>query len=398
LQAGRAVFNMPSIFRPPDFIGGLGTADGVKGESGDRPLNGPSSADRTLLVLGDEKDWDSYNKFRSQLFNCDPLKLASAAATYEQFEAGELPPIMTASIIIYLFFPHAYWDKHIENDTYEGIYGNAEFYIKFRALWDKINARLSYQFKDKLLYYVNHPLRISVDRDKELTKAVLKEAGIDVPASVFTRNLDEIIDLVERQGEKLYLKVRYGSMGKGITYMERGRWLTNFRFIDGKIVSRHSDSGWTFIDVTGRTDFIKELLTKDIVVEEAVVSPIVDGRKFDLRFYVCLGKVLYIYARTNDAGAVTTNISQGGIGKDPSFLNFIPAEMLAKMETIAVMAAEKMGLGFAGVDIMLSENMDRAYVIELNAFPGFPPMQKYPRFNLSEKIINRIQNHRFEGE
>lgn len=398
LQAGKAVFNVPSVFRPSSLIGGSDTAGEVEGESRDSRTGAPSGADRTLLILGDEKDWDSYNKFRKQLFNCDPVKLAYASATYEQFEAGELPPIVTASIIIYLFFPHAYWDKHIENGTYEGIYGNEQFYTKFRALWDKINARLSHQYSDRTLYYVNHPLRISVDRDKELTKAILTEAGIDVPAPFFTRDPDEIIDLVEGQGKKLYLKVRYGSMGKGITYMEKGRWRTNFRFVDGRIVSRHSDQGWTFIDVTGNNDFVKDLLTKDIVVEEAVVSPVVDGKKFDLRFYVSLGEVLYIYARTNDVNAVTTNISQGGKGRDPSFLSFIPPEMLRKMETIAVRATEEMGLGFAGIDIMLNENMDRAYVVELNAFPGFPPMRKYPRFNLSEKIIKSIENHRFQGE
>lgn len=392
LHTANAVFNVPSVFRPPELLGGCQAAGGVEGEGPCGLAGVRRGADTTLLVMGDEKDWDSFNKFRKELSRGDPKGFVSVGATYGQFEEGSLPPIDTSSILIFLFFPHVYWDKHIENGTYEGVYGNEEFYTKFRTLWDKINARLSHRYKDKVLYYMNHPLRISVDRDKELTKTVLSGAGIDVPAPIFTRDAGEIMELVEGQGKRLYLKVRYGSMGKGITYMEKGRWQTNFRFVDGKIVSRHSDHGWTFIDVTGNTAFLEELLTKDIVIEEAIIGPVVNGEKFDLRFYVCLGEVLYIYARTNSVDAVTTNISQGGKGRDPGFLNVIPPAILRNMEAMAVKATEKIGLGFAGVDIILNEDMQRAYVVELNAFPGFPPMQNYPRFNLSEKIIKRIEN------
>ncbi|MFH1829905.1 MAG: YheC/YheD family protein [Pseudomonadota bacterium] len=368
------------------------------GSVGKRHSSSPPRADRTLLILGDEKDWDSFKKFRRQLFRCNPNKLAAVSATYDQLESGELPMIETGSIIIYPFFPHAYWDKHIENGTYEGVYGNVEFYNKFRALWDKIKARLYEFYSDKRLYFINHPLRISVDRDKELTKTMLAGAGIDVAAPIFTRRLEDILDLVEGAGEKLYLKVRYGSMGKGITYMERGRWLTNFRFEEGRIVSMRSDHGWTFIDITGNVDFLRELLTKDIVVEKALGCPIIDGQKFDLRFYVCLGSVLYIYARTNAEDAVTTNISQGGKGRDPRFLKHIPRNIVKKAMRVAVKATEMIGLEFAGVDIMIDEEMKSVYVIELNAFPGFPPMQTYPTFNLSRRIIKRIENHQFQGE
>ena len=391
------VFTMPSVFSASARMAQLDAEGEVKGEGGGRPTGGKSPADRTLLILGDEGDWDSFLKFRQQLFRCNPNKLAAVSATYDQLESGELPAIETGSVIVYPFFPHAYWDSHIENGTYEGVYGNVEFYNKFRVLWNKINVRLNDFYSDRKLYFMNHPLRISVDRDKELTKTILAKAGIDVAAPIHTRSHEEILDMVNREGKKLYLKVRYGSMGKGITYMEKGKWSTNFRFEGGRIVSMRSDHGWTFIDITDNVDFLKELLTKDIVVEEAIDSPVIADRKFDLRFYVCLGSVLYIYARTNDEDAVTTNISQGGRGKDPRFLKKIPPQIVKKAARVAVKATEMMGLEFAGVDIMVDKGMKRAYVIELNAFPGFPPMQAYPRFNLSRRIIKSIEDHQFQG-
>ena len=349
--------------------------------------------DRTLLILGDESDCDSYHKFRRQLRRHHPHKLDIVFSSYEHLESDQLPVIKTDSIIIYLFFPFEYWDKNIEHETYKGVYGNVEFYDKFRALWSGINRSLNTIYDGKKLHFINHPLRISADRDKELTKTILANAGIDVPTQIFTRSCRDLLKMVNEGGKKLFLKVRYGSMGKGITYLERGRWKTNFRFNGGRIVSMRSDHDWTFIDITDNTGFLKELLTKDIIIEEALDCPMVDGLKFDLRFYTCFDEVLYIYPRTNDPEAITTNISQGGRGRSARFLEKIPHQIIRKAERAAVKVIKIMGLDFAGVDIMISKDLKHANVMELNAFPGFP---KVRRFNLSKRIIESIEKHEFK--
>ena len=349
--------------------------------------------DRTLLVLGDENDYDSYDKFRDQLIQHRPTKLDIAIASYEDLESNRLPVIKTDSIIIYLFFPFEYWDRNIEHDSYRGVYGNVEFYNKFRALWSGINRKLNDVYSGRKLHFINHPLRISADRDKELTKTILANSGIDVPAQIFTRSCRDLLKLVNEEGKKLFLKVRYGSMGKGITYLEEGKWRTNFRFKRNRIVSMRSDHDWTFVDITDNTNFLKELLTKDIIIEEALDSPMVDGLKFDLRFYTCFDEVLYIYPRTNTSEAITTNISQGGRGRSSRFLEKIPRQIIRKAEHAAIKVTKLMGLEFAGVDIMISKDRKRASVIELNACPGFPMKR---RFNLSKRIINSIEKHDFK--
>ncbi|MBA3044474.1 hypothetical protein FP804_04995 [archaeon] len=344
--------------------------------------------DKTLLVLGDKSDWDSYKKFCKQLKHCHPKYISSITTTYEQLTKKRLPDIESKKIIVYLFFPFKYWDKNIEYKGYDSVYGNVKFYEKFMVFWSEIYEQINVFYKNKKVYFINHPLRISVDRDKELTKTILSRAGIEVKPSLFTRNYKDILRMVNKENRKLFIKVRYGSMGKGMTYMEKGKWKTNFRFENNRIMSSVSDYGWSFVNITDNLDFLKRLLTKDIVIEEAIEPYIIDNLKFDLRFYVCFNDVLYIYPRTNNSGEITTNISQGGKGRNTRFLRKIPDNMVKKASKVAVSAAKAMGLDFSGVDIMISKDLKHVYVIEINAFPGFP---KTKRFNLSSRIIKKIE-------
>ena len=354
-------------------------------------------AKKTLLVIGNKKDWDSFEKFLKEI-QSHPLKTMNVQwANYDAIkpEIKLLPNIDTKMIIVFLFFPFDYWDCNIERKGYSGIYGNENFYSIFKSFWEgKIYKQIGEFYKDKDIRYINSPIHIHVDRDKILTSETLKNAGIPVPPMVYSRDFEKILELVNEQGKKLYIKPRYGSMGKGITYLEKGRWKTNFRFKRGKIVSDISDHGWTFVDITDNHDFLKELLShkKDIIIEEAIDSYITEklGMKFDLRLYVFRDRVLYTYPRANKSDAVTTNISQGGQGMQQDFLENIPPRLLKKARKMAVETVKTMHLGFSGVDIILDKNLKDAYVIELNAFPGFPGVKTGVKFNLSEKILDEI--------
>ncbi|GAI11789.1 unnamed protein product, partial [marine sediment metagenome] len=294
--------------------------------------------------------------------------------------------------IIYLFFPFAYWDKNIENKGYKGVYGNVEFYDKFRVFWSDIHRTLEKVYQGKKIQFINHPLKVAIDRDKEVTKTILSENGVNVPMSCYTREYKDILKLINQEGKKLFLKVRYGSMGKGITYMEKGNWKTNFRFEDGKIISPRSDYGWTFMNITGNIDFLKEILTKDIVIEEAIDSYKLDDFIFDLRLHVFYDRVLYVYPRVNEKDAVTTNISQGGRAGSSSLLKKLPKNVIDKAFRSAVKTIKIVGVDFAGVDVMISTDL-KVYVVELNAFPGFP---KVGRFNLSKRVIQQIEDKKWD--
>lgn len=341
----------------------------------------------TILVLGDRSDYDAYLKFKNELGKFQTPAFNYAMTTYERLESGRLPKIKSDSVIVFPFFPFHYWDKNIETHRYRGVYGNEEFYNKFRVFWSRIYEKLNHFYGPERLSYINHPTRIASARDKVLSKTAMRDEGVNVTHEVFARNNREILKLINDEGKRLFIKVRYGSMGKGIAYLERGRWMTNFRYRSGRIVSLHSDHGWSFIDVTDNKEFLKKLLSKDIIIEEAVDPHRVDGLIYDLRFYVCCGQVIYIYPRTNAAESITTNISQGGIGKNSRFLRRLPKRIIKEAERSAIKAAGAVGLKFAGVDIMPDARLKNAYVIEINAFPGFPKAKK---FNLSKRILKRI--------
>jgi glutathione synthase/RimK-type ligase-like ATP-grasp enzyme len=340
---------------------------------------------KTLLAVGDKVDFDSFNKFFRQRRLLTKQNILFKHISYKELLNNEFPKIDTKKVIVFFFFPFEYWDSKIETKKSKDVYGNKSFYIKFKKFWKVVKKKVCDNYDDKKVSFVNEPDQISTDRDKELTKNVLAKANIPISQQYFARDANKILEMLD-QGKKLFIKVRFGSMGKGITYLEKGRWDTNFEF-RGEIISKKSDYGWTFREVTDNKVFLRQLLKQDIIIEEAINPWLLKGRKFDLRLYVCFGKVLYIYPRSNDTEQVTTNISQGAKGEDNKFLNSIPEKLLNVAKKEAIRATKAMKLNFAGVDIMPNSDGKNVTVIELNTFPGFP---KARRLNLSKLIINQI--------
>jgi glutathione synthase/RimK-type ligase-like ATP-grasp enzyme len=176
-------------------------------------------------------------------------------------------------------------------------------------------------------------------------------------------------------------------MGKGITYLSRSSWRTNFIFKNNKIISKRSDFGWRFQNITGSKRFLKQLLKKDVIVQEGIDPLKIDGHIMDLRIYTFLGKVIYIYPRVNAMDEVTTNISQGGKG-DPKALKYIPKYLINRAVRTAEKTAKALTPALMGIDIVVDKNLKEVFVIDANLFPGFP---RRKIFNLARRIA-RILN------
>lgn len=347
---------------------------------------------KTLLAIGDASDWDSYLKFCRQRRLLKKYNCAFATTDYDSILNGDCPPIASETIVIFPFFPFVYWDRHIEPKGYPGVYGNRRFYAELKKFWKRVGGKLDQGYKGKTIHFVNSPANIPAERDKKLTKQILTRAGIHTPRSYRPAGVPSILRLL-RQGKKLFIKVRYGSMGKGITYLEQGRWRTNFGFRAGRITNRHSDYGWKFRDVTDNTAFLKQLLTEDVIVEEAIPRWLIGEAHFDLRLHIFFDKILYMYPRCNTAGSVTTNVSQGATSKTMTFLKGISRNLIAKAERTGIRATRSLGLNFAGVDILLDPRTREPVVIEINAFPGFPKMRT---FNLGRYLIDKIGERKWK--
>jgi glutathione synthase/RimK-type ligase-like ATP-grasp enzyme len=350
---------------------------------------------KTFLAIGDHKDFDSFQKFYNQRKLFKKHGFHFKTVDYSGVLEEKLPKIKTKSVVVLLFFPFIYWENNIETKESTEVYGNRDYFLRFRKFWKQISRKIKNFYRDRDIHYVNLPEKLYVGRDKEATKRILAKAGIPVPKNHSSRDYRKILEM-ENVGKKLFIKVRYGSMGKGITYFEKNYWLTNFRFQNNRILSKKSDYGWSFIEVTGNRKFLNKLLKQDVIVEDAVNPYLLKERKFDLRIYIAFGKVLYVYPRSNEYNKITTNISQGGRGEDRHFLESIPPKILERAKKNALMAVKAMGLNFAGVDILPDVDQN-AIVIEVNSFPGFPSMKNPKRrFNLSKYLISEITKQKWK--
>jgi len=354
---------------------------------------GKIKEDITIFALGDHKDYDSFRKFNKERKFVLDNGFQYASCDYGHFLAGRIPPIATEKVIVFFFFPFLYWNKNIEKKGYKGIYGNRTFYTKFNTFWNKVNSALNKYLPDKKLFFISDPKLCGLCRDKLSGIKKFSPAGISQPRLYRNLRGKAVLNLLER-GVNLFLKPRYGSMGKGITFLSWANWQTNFVFKNGKILNRHSDHGWKFRDITGNRKFLNSVLRKGILIEKAVDSLCLKRMKVDMRMYSFLNKVIYVYPRKNRDDRITTNISQGASG-DPKILDFLPKRLVSRAKKLAAKAAQTLGVSLAGVDVMIDRNLRDIYVLDVNLFPGFP---KRRTFNLAQKMIIELSRLRKKGE
>ena len=347
----------------------------------------------TILAVGDKQDYDSYLKFDRERNSILRSKFDYVNTDYNRLLKKGIPALRTEKVIVFLFFPFAYWNRYIEHRNYKGIYGSRLFYKKFNRFWDRVGTACGRSLKKKRVFFVNSSFLCGRYRDKLAVRNKLLRAGIPSPRIFPVSRPQEIRHLL-RSGESLFLKPRYGSMGKGITFLSKSSWKTNFLYRGGRIMSRKSDRGWKFRDITGNYAFLRKLIRNDILTEKAIDSITVKKKKVDMRVYVFFNRVMYIYPRKNDIDSVTTNISQGAQG-DPRLLRKMPKPIVDRTRKVASRVSRALKLNLAGMDIMVDRNRRDIYVIDVNLFPGFP---KRKTFNFSRSLIRRLADLRDKGK
>ncbi len=339
----------------------------------------------TILSVGEKKDFDSYTKFHKQRHAIRNRGFVYRSIDFDRLFSGQAPVIKNERVIAFIFFPFKHWDNYIEHNSYRGMYGNLTFYKRFMKYTKAVRKRLEKTISAEEVIFVNNPETAALYRDKFIMKKVLSENGVNIPRDINPKNIGAMERILKQDG-RIYIKPRCGSMGKGITYLEKGNWQTNLDIRRNKIASRRSDYGWVFKNITGNRSFLRELLEKDILAEEAIDPLKMNGRIVDFRIYAFLDKILYIYPRKGGCGAITTNISQGAKGS-PGIRAALSNAAIKKIETQAILAMKALNLNFAGIDIILDKHKKKAYVIDVNMFPGFP---KIKTFNIPHSLTKKI--------
>jgi glutathione synthase/RimK-type ligase-like ATP-grasp enzyme len=273
-----------------------------------------------------------------------------------------------------LFFPYNHWNADIERyDKDDRVYGDISFGRDYSLYMKKIARIIGSHYKDKVLSFINPPKACILDRDKLKTFQFLKAHGIKSPEIFSVKNTKGFERLLETHG-CLYIKPRFGAMGKGITYADSTGIYTNFRFKKNKILNRLYDYNWRPVRISGtaRNIFIETLIEKGFIFQRAVKPLMHKNRVFDLRVYAAFRDIPYMYAKSVLPGAFITNWSQGGRIEGKAFLSqALSRDEIKRIKSLALKAARSIDLCFAGVDIIMDRHTRELNVLEIQSFPGY---------------------------
>ena len=193
-------------------------------------------------------------------------------------------------------------------------------------------------------------------RDKLRCLQILSRAGLGLPKTIFmdySRDTEGIIEAVG--GAPVVIKLLEGTQGLGVVLAE------NKKAAQSVIEAFHG-------------------LHARIIVQEFIK----EAKGTDIRAFVVDGEVVGAMRReaTRD-GEFRSNLHRGG---KATVVKLTRAEKAA-----AVMAARKMGLGIAGVDMLPSKR--GPLIIEVNSSPGLEGIEGATKVDIGGKIIQYLEKH-----
>lgn len=191
---------------------------------------------------------------------------------------------------------------------------------------------------------------ILIARDKLRTHQLLAAHGLGLPHTVFGDNPDDTADLLAMLGAPPHvIKLNEGSQGNGVMLTEKPS------------ASR------------GVVEALRGLHAQFLVQEF-----IAEARGADLRCLVVGDAVIAAMRRTAPKGDFRSNLHRGGSGR---------AARPSKAErALAVRAAQVIGLGVAGVDMIRSSR--GPLVLEVNASPGLEGIEEATGVDVAAAIVD----------
>lgn len=195
-------------------------------------------------------------------------------------------------------------------------------------------------------------------RDKFKCLQLLNMHGVDLPITGFAGSNNSSDDLIKAVGNApLIIKLLEGTQGLGVLLQETNK------------------GAQSVLEAFGQLD-------ERVIIQEFIK----ESSGIDVRAIVVGGKVVAAMKRTAPEGEFRSNIHRGGKGEK---VNLTPEE-----EHAAVLSAEAIGLGIAGVDMLISD--DGPKVIEVNSSPGLEGIEGCTKLDIAKEIIIYLENE-FRG-
>jgi len=232
----------------------------------------------------------------------------------------------------------------------------------FDAVIPRIGASVTFygtavvrQFEMMGVFTVVGSRGIVHSRDKLRCLQVLSKEGIGLPKTVFTnysRNVEHVV--ASAGGAPVVLKLLEGTQGLGVVLAENQNAaqsvLEAFNGLKARVIVQ---------------EFIKE------------------AGGADIRAFVVDGEVVGAMKRQGKEGEFRSNLHRGGTA--------MHLELTEEEKQTAIKAAEAVGLGVAGVDMLQSSR--GPLVLEVNSSPGLEGIERATGVDIAGKIITYIEKN-----
>ncbi|MBS1979516.1 MAG: 30S ribosomal protein S6--L-glutamate ligase [Bacteroidetes bacterium] len=192
-------------------------------------------------------------------------------------------------------------------------------------------------------------------RDKLRSLQILSRAGLGLPKTVFmdySRDTEGIIEAVG--GAPVVIKLLEGTQGLGVVLAE------NKKAAQSVIEAFHGVKTRIIVQ-----EFIKE------------------AKGIDIRAFIVNGEVVGAMRRQARDGEFRSNLHRGGTAQ--------VIKLNRNERHAAIIAAKKMGLGVAGVDMLPSKR--GPLIIEVNSSPGLEGIEGATKVDIAGKIIQYLEKH-----
>lgn len=230
----------------------------------------------------------------------------------------------------------------------------------FDAIIPRIGASVTFygaavvrQFEMMKVFTAVESQALIRSRDKLRSLQILSRAGLGMPRTIFmdyTKDTDGILEAVG--GVPVIIKLLEGTQGVGVVLAEDRKAATSvieaFHGVKTRIIVQ---------------EFVKE------------------AKGTDLRAFVVDGEVVGAMRRTAKEGEFRSNLHRGGTA--------VLVKLKRDEKHTALLAAKKMGLGVAGVDMLPSSR--GPLIIEVNSSPGLEGIEGATKINIAEKIIRYLE-------
>lgn len=225
---------------------------------------------------------------------------------------------------------------------------------RIASSYTKYGSSIVRQFEMMGVYTTTKSIALSRARDKLRSLQILAKAGVGIPKTVFSRETDEVGDILDLVGgAPVIIKVARGTHGKGVVLAE---------------TKKAAQAVMQAFYVEGVNFLIQEFIT--------------ESAGTDIRAFVVGNQVVASMKRQSLDDDFRSNLHQGAEGK--------VIKLTETEKKTALKAARAMGLQICGVDMIRSER--GPLVLEVNASPGFG-IEKVTNRDIAGKIIEYVEKN-----